>query len=101
MANNLKLFRLLGEEMIAELVSENDKSYNIRNAVRIVIMPNKADPNTPNVGLAPFLQFSDDKEMTIDKNHIITIATPLTDFVNQYNSIFGGVIIPDSKLIKP
>jgi hypothetical protein len=101
MANNIKVFRLLGEDMMAELVLEDTTSYIVKNAVRIVVMPNKADPNNPNMALAPFMQFSDDKELTINKSHVITTGSPLTDFINQYNSIFGGIHLATSKIITP
>lgn len=101
MAMNIKVFRLLGEEMVAELVSENETSYTVKNAVRIVVMPSKTDPNNPSVGLAPFLQFSEDKELTINKCHVLTTATPIADFINHYNSVFGGIQIPTSKIITP
>ena len=104
MANveKLKIIRLLsGEEIIAEVTSDSGTVVTIKNALRIVVMPNKADPNTPSVGLAPFVQFTDEKELTLNKNCVITTATPVADFVNQYNSVFGGLVVPNSKLIVP
>ena len=101
MATNLKLLRLLGEEVIAEVLSETDTTITVKNAVRIVVMPDQLNPKTPQVGLAPFMQFSEDKEFTINKNLVITTATPITEFVNQYNSLFGGIQVPSSKLIVP
>ena len=102
MANNVKLIRFLtGEEVMAEVISDSGTVLSIKNAVRIVMFPNQADPKNPQVGLAPYLQFSDDKELTINKNCVITIATPVPEFINQYNSIHGGIQIPTSKLIKP
>jgi hypothetical protein len=26
---------------------------------------------------------------------------PISEFINQYNAVFGGVMVPDSKLIIP
>ena len=102
MANNVKLIRFLtGEEIMAEVLEDAYETIKIKNAVRIVMFPNQADPKNPQVGLAPYLQFSDDKELTINKNCVITIATPVSEFLNQYNSIHGGIQIPTSKLIKP
>lgn len=101
MATNIKLIRFLGEEVLAEVVSETETSMTIKNAVRIVIIPDQIKTNNPQVGLVPFLQFSDDKEFTINKNLVITVATPLTDFVNQYNSVFGGIQLATSKIITP
>ena len=101
MATNLKLIRMLGEEVIAEVISETDTTITVKNAVRIVVIPDQMNPKSPQVGLAPFLQFSDQKELVINKSLVITTATPLTDFVNQYNSLFGGIQVPTSKIITP
>jgi hypothetical protein len=106
MANveNLKIVHLLsGEQIIAESISESTHELKVKNAVRIVVVPNKTDPSVPSVGFAPFIQFTDDKELTLNKNCVITIVTPMKEFVNQYNSLFGGIVVPETsgKIIKP
>lgn len=101
MADNVKILKLItGEELLAEVSDSviSDKIL-IKNAVRIVVMPNKLDPKTPNVGFAPWADFSDDKTVTLDKSHIIAIMSPIKEFVNQYNSMFGGLVVPTSNLI--
>ena len=101
MATNLKLIRMLSEEVIAEVLDETPTTLTVKNAVRIVVIPDQLNPKNPQVGLAPFLQFSEQKELVLNKNLVITTATPLTDFVNQYNSLFGGIQLPTSKIIAP
>ena len=104
MANveNLKIIRMLtGEELIAEVLDDAYETIKVKNALRIVVMPSKTDPSAPTVGLAPYLQFSEDKELTLNKNCVITTASPITEFVNQYNAAFGGLVVPNSKIITP
>ena len=104
MANveNLKIIRLLtGEEIIAEIVEDVYEKIKVKNALRIIVIPSKTDPNSPSVGFAPFMQFSDDKELTLNRNCVITMASPINEFVNQYNATFGGLVVPKSKLITP
>ena len=92
---------ITGEELLAEIVGD-DTMVRVKNPVRIVVMPNKIDPKTPNIGFAPWAEFSDDKEFTLDKSHIVAIMTPIKEFVNQYNSMFGGLVVPTgSNLILP
>lgn len=103
MAANVKLFRLTnGEEVLAELI-EDKTTLNVRfkNPVRVVIVPSKTDPKIPTVALAPWAEFVDEKEFSLDKSHVMFIMTPVQEFVNQYNSIFGGIVMPSSKLILP
>ena len=102
MAANVKLIKFLGgEEIIAEVLSDEATSLVVKNAVRIVVIPDKMDPKSPQVGLAPYLQFSDSKELTFNKALVVTTAVPLTDFINQYNSLFGGIQLATSKIITP
>lgn len=102
MAANVKLIKFLGgEEILAEILSEESSTFTVKNAVRIVVIPDRVDPKTPQVGLAPYLQFSDSKQLTFNKALIVTTAEPLTDFINQYNSLFGGIQIPTSSIITP
>jgi hypothetical protein len=104
MAANVKILRLVsGEELLGEVTDSSPipTSVIIKNPVRIVVMPNKVDPKTPNVGFAPWAEFSDDKTFTIDKSHIIAIINPIKEFVNQYNTMFGGLVVPSSNLILP
>ena len=90
----VKIIKLLtGEDILAEVPLENVDPLVIKNPVRIIVMPNKIDPKTPNIGFAPWAEFSDDKTFTLDKAHIVAIMNPIKEFVNQYNSMFGGILI--------
>lgn len=102
MASNVTLIKFLGgEEVLAEVISENVTQINVKNAVRIVVIPDQLNPKSTQVGLAPYLQFSDDKELALNKSLVVTTAAPLTDFVNQYNGLFGGIQLATSKIITP
>ena len=100
MATNIKLLKLInGEELVSEIINDEGSTVKIKNPVRIIMMPSKADPKTPSVGLAPWAEFSEDKEIVLDKSHILCMMKPIREFINQYNSIFGGIVLPSSKLI--
>lgn len=102
----IKIVRMLnGEDLLGDILDKpggsSAKEVWIKNPVRIVVMPNKIDPKTPNVGFAPWAEFSEDKTFTLDKDHIICIMEPIKEFVKQYNSMFGGIVVPSSNLILP
>lgn len=102
MATNLRLIRLIsGEELMAEVLSETTTDIKLKNPIRVVIVPSKTSATTPTVGFAPWIEFSDEKEFTIHKAHVIVTMKPVQEFVNQYNSMFGGIVAPSSKLIIP
>lgn len=101
MAANIKVIRLLGEELLGEILDENDKTITVKNVVRIIVLPNKADPKNPSVAFAPFCEWSGEKEVILNKSLVLTTMTPVSEFVNQYNTTFGGLVVPDSKLILP
>lgn len=102
MAINLKLFKLInGNEVLAEVSNETDTHVTLKNPVRVVVMPSKTSAQTPTVGFAPWAEFSDEKEFTMHKAHVIVSMVPVQEFVNQYNTMFGGIIAPTSKLIVP
>jgi len=102
MALNIKIIKLItGEDIVAEVLSENDNEVIIKNPVRLLIIPNKAEPKFPTVGFGPFMEFSTVQEFTFKRDHVILMTTPVSDFVNQYNTIFGGIVVPNRNLIVP
>lgn len=99
---SIKIVKLLtGEEILAKVLPSSDHVVIMENPVRIVVMPNKIDPKTPNIGFAPWAEFSDDREFVVDKSHVVAIMTPIKEFVNQYNTMFGKLVTPQSGLILP
>ena len=102
MPTNVKVIKLLnGESLISEVTNETDTTISVKNPLAIAFVPSRADPKTPTVGLAPWAEFGEEKDFTIHKAHVIVTMTPITEFVNQYNSIFGGIVKPSSGLILP
>ena len=102
--NNIKIVKLVsGEELLAEVVdAAATMPVTLKNPVRILVIPNKMDPKTPQVAFAPWAEFSEEKSFVIDKSHILCIMTPINEFVQQYKSMFGGIIpVNQSKLIMP
>jgi len=93
MALNVKLIRLLnGEELIAELSDQTSNKITLKNPLRVVIMPSKTSPNTPTIGFAPWAEFSSSTKFELDKSHVLCIMEPVKEFINQYNTTFGGII---------
>jgi hypothetical protein len=103
MATNLKILKMIsGEELLAEVLTETDTHITTKNPVRVIVMPSKANPQTPTVGFAPWADFSEEKEFTIHKAHVIVSMKPVQEFVSQYNAMFSGIVTPpSSKLIIP
>lgn len=102
MATNIKILKMIsGEELLAEVTRETDTHLDLKNVVRVVIMPTANNPKNPTVGFAPWADFSDDKEFTIHKAHVIVTMKPVEQFASQYNSMFSGIVTPSSKLIIP
>jgi hypothetical protein len=104
MANveNLKIIRFLtGEEIMAEVLEETKEVLVVKNAVRIVVVPSQTDTKNPSVGFAPYSQWTDEKELTLNRSHVTLLIAPITEFVNQYNGMFGGLVVPNSKIITP
>jgi hypothetical protein len=99
----VQLVRLInGEELLGKILSTTSDVVRIQNPVRVVVMPNKIDPKTPNVGFAPWAEFTEDKSFDIDKRHVLCIMNPVKEFINQYNSMFGGLVLPtNSNLLVP
>jgi hypothetical protein len=109
MGLNIKLLKLITmEDIIAEVIPSIDTEYNtidniltLKNPIRVMVVPSKTDPKTPTVGFAPYLEFSSEKTFTIDKSHVLVITTPIQEFINQYQSIFSGLLVAKSNLIIP
>lgn len=94
-AMNIRVLRLVnGQEVVAELLNEDETGIKIKNPVLVMVVPNKADPHNPNIGFAPWASFSDDKEFVLNKATVIAIMSPIKDFINEYNRMFGGLVLP-------
>jgi hypothetical protein len=89
---NVKLFRIAtGEEVVAELVSQDDNFVTIKNG--LVVIPT----SNGNVGFAPWASVIDRTipELIIAKNHIVYIAEVDEQIKTKYNEVYG------SKLVTP
>jgi hypothetical protein len=92
---NVKLIRLTsGEDIIADLISEDGDSIVVGNA--IVAVPS----GRGELGFAPWspLLSKNVNELTISKNFVIYITETQDQIVEQYNEIFSPIITPRKQL---
>ena len=104
---SVKVVRLItGEDLLCKILPSGSEVVRMENPVRVVIIPD--DPRSqydtkraPRIGLAPYAEFSSDKEFTIDKSHVVCIMEPVKEFAAQYQSMFSGLILPTGNLLTP
>tara|TARA_R100000030_G_scaffold27066_1_gene19635 strand:+ start:40 stop:324 length:285 start_codon:yes stop_codon:yes gene_type:complete len=92
---NVKLLRIVtGEEVIAELLSEDTDSITVKNGLVVI-------PNAQSVGFAPWATvISKQKpEITVDRKFLVYMAECDADVVEKYESIFSPIEKPSKKLI--
>ena len=91
---NVKLLRIVtGEEVIAELLSEDTDTITVKNGLVVI-------PNANGVGFAPWATVisKENPEITMSKRHVVYVAEVQEDVCKKYNEMFGSKLItPDKK----
>ena len=79
------------QTLIGEIVNESPTSITIKQPVQVVVQPTKEGPM---MGFSPFLEFAEEFKtgITLPKDNIQCINTPMVELANQYNQIFGSGI---------
>jgi hypothetical protein len=96
---NIKIIKLLtGEELIGD-IEDKGLSYSVKNAVLIALVPSRNNPQQPSIGLGPWLPYAENEPVMISKQSIVYEAKPVKEMINNYNSIFGGIITPPKTLL--
>ncbi len=94
---NVKLFRIVtGEEVIAEVLSEDDATVTVQNGLVVL-------PTGQSIGFAPWATVvdEDNRELVVSRNHIVYIGEISSSIKKKYNEIYGSKLITpeDKKLI--
>ena len=91
---DVKLLRIVtGEEVIAELLSEDDNTITVQNGLVVL-------PTNTGVGFAPWATVisKEEPEITMSKRHVVYVAEVQEDVAKKYNEMFGSKLItPDKK----
>ena len=91
---NVKLFRIItGEEVIAELLSEDDTTVTVQNGLVVL-------PSGQSVGFAPWATVidKDRPEITVNKTHVVYITEVDEGITKKYNEVYGSKLVtPDKK----
>ena len=79
------------QTLIGEVVGETDSHITLKQTVQVVVQPTKEGPM---MGFSPFLEFAEEFKtgITLPKDNVQCITTPMTELANQYNQIFGSGI---------
>ena len=92
---DVKLFRIAtGEEVVAELISEDDNFVTLKNG--LVVLPT----STGTVGFAPWATVIDKSipDLIIARNHVVYIAEVEEQVKNKYNEVYGSKLVtPEEK----
>ena len=79
------------QTLIGEIVNESPTSITIKQPVQVVVQPTKEGPM---MGFSPFLEFAEEFKtgITLPKDNIQCITTPMVELANQYKQVFGSGI---------
>ena len=92
---DVKLLRIVtGEEVVAELISENETTITVKNG--LVVLPTQAG----SIGFAPWATVinKENPEITVSRNHVVYMAEVDSGISKKYNEIYGSKLVtPEEK----
>lgn len=91
---NVKLFRIVtGEEVVAELLTEDETTVTVQNG--LVVLPTA----NGSVGFAPWATVidRDNPELVVSKSHIVYIASVDPAVESKYNEVYGSKLVTPEK----
>jgi hypothetical protein len=84
-----------GEDVIATVIDEVDDAIKLKNPICVVPAANNQ------IGFAPWSPVMDPEVEFVEvfKHFIVYVSKPAPQVIEQYNSIFNRVIVPEKKII--
>lgn len=87
-----------GEELVGEVVEESPDVIALKNVLAILI--SRGQDGNLGVGFVPFAPYLGQGVVHDFKtNKLIFVKEVDTQMANQYNSIFGGVVVPPKQIL--
>lgn len=90
--NNIKLVTLkTNHTLMAEVDCTDNNEVKLKQPVQLIVQQTQQGPM---MGFNPFLDYAEEflTGIKFSMNDVLTINTPSTELVNQYNKIFGSGI---------
>lgn len=99
MSENIFILKLVtGEEIIAK-IEETEYFVGVINPVAIVSQVQRGELT---IGFQPFPRYTnqvEDSRHVIPKPSVAYSYKPATEIINNYKEVFGGIVLPEKKLI--
>ncbi len=88
---NVKIIRLsTGEDVIGD-IEVKDNQVIVKQS--FVLIPRQGQPGGPvQLMLSPWQPYTDDKEVVVDENKVITMINPKKDILDNYTQNTSGII---------
>jgi hypothetical protein len=66
----------------------------MKHPVQVVMMPPRSQTDAGGLAFIPFLEFSEQFKtgIPLSPTDVLTVTTPVTELLNQYNKMFGSGI---------
>jgi len=99
--NEVKCFTFKTHQTImGEIVDDGDVGFTLKNVMQVIAVPPRSANDSGGVGFAPYLAFTEefDKGIIFKYSDILTVNTPVTDLLNQYNRMFSRIEIASPTL---
>jgi len=95
----IKLVRLKsGEDLVAD-IDINTDAVTLENPAMIMPVGNPGADGQVQMGFGPWVPFAKSKTFEVPREHVVFIADPADDIVNNYRQMFGsGIVVPEVKV---
>lgn len=96
--SDVKLIKLMnGEELVAKVTSEDDTHIVVDTPAIVMLSPGQN--GNLSVQMGPYCPHTD-KEIPLNRTHILYMVEPNVELLNGYSKAFGsGIVIPSQKLM--
>ena len=93
--SNIKLVTLKNNNTyLADIMDDPELpgAVVMKEPLQIIMVPPRAPNTDPGLAFVPFLEFCEEFKsgIVISPNDVLTITTPITQLLNQYNQMFGS-----------
>ena len=105
--SNIKLLRLIsGEEVIGDVEHKLvevatgllEPAYTVKDPAALRWVPSEEDPKVPKLILVSLIPHAEEDVVTLHERHVLFEITPITELLNEYNSVLGsGIVAPNKK----